>query len=112
MPENLMPCPFCGSRNVDILPSFGYERPSDKHDNETTKQNFCNVQCINCGAQGASRLGVSLAADAWNNRTRSQTSLNDDIIALIHDISRCDSYDQFKRLIIKARNIIHHHKEK
>ena len=102
MPDILMPCPFCGSTNVDIFDSFG---------DAETGLNFCNVQCINCGAQGASRLGQEKAANSWNCRQQQQQSLNHDIIALIYDINRCNTYKQFKLIITKARNILNHHKE-
>ena len=59
MSEALKPCPFCGSVNVDIFCSF-----RDK----STDINFVNVECIDCGAQGAAKLNAESAVQFWNNR--------------------------------------------
>ena len=73
MTEKIKPCPFCGSTQVDIFASFGDAEPN---------QNYMNVECLSCGAQGATKLGEALAIAAWNNRAAGQLIADTEIFRL------------------------------
>lgn len=63
--ERIKPCPFCGSHNVSCVSSF-----ADPISLETVKgfANTVDVECLNCGAQGAIGIGERNAIAAWNER--------------------------------------------
>ena len=96
MSEKLKPCPFCGSSNVDWFRSFG---------DPSTNENIVNVQCINCGAQGASKLGEKNAIDVWNKRAGSG-AINSEMLTIISNMAECDSYPHYKELKDTARKLI------
>jgi Lar family restriction alleviation protein len=54
--KNLKPCPFCGSTDV--------------HLNGDDRWNI--VICLGCGANGGADLGISGAAEVWNQRAEVQ----------------------------------------
>lgn len=56
MSEELKPCPFCGSTDIDIL---AYEE-------EYHTRRVAN--CINCGASGSVSDSVEEAIESWNAR--------------------------------------------
>ena len=58
--SELKPCPFCGSKDVEIrwhAPLFG----------EMAMLNY--VICNDCGAMGSHKILESEAIKAWNRRT-------------------------------------------
>lgn len=59
--EKLMPCPFCGSRDVDI---GGYE------DEEYQCFSHYWVRCAGCGATGGSKNTKEDAVRIWNEASR------------------------------------------
>ena len=53
MPNELKPCPFCSSKNIDI---------------STYSTNVVFVQCDNCGATFPHFDSEKEAIEAWNRR--------------------------------------------
>lgn len=90
------PCPFCGSANVDVFSSFG---------DASTDQDIVNVECINCGAQGASKLGVDNAIAAWNKRAGSG-AINSEMFAIISSMAESDNYARLKEIKETARKFV------
>ena len=48
-----LPCPFCGSTNIDII---------------TTRANMSYCCCLQCGARGPEAKGNNSPKMAWNTR--------------------------------------------
>lgn len=62
--EPLLPCPFCGSREIDASMAVSDRidgRPGDK----------VSSGCYSCGATGPERHSEVEAAAAWNKRAKS-----------------------------------------
>ncbi|MBQ6664146.1 MAG: Lar family restriction alleviation protein [Synergistaceae bacterium] len=76
MTGKLKPCPYCGSTQVDFFASFG---------DKDTNQNYMNIECLSCGAQGPTKLGEEQAIKAWNNRAAGQLSINNEFFKLVSD---------------------------
>lgn len=101
MRNSLYPCPFCGSLNLDIFISFADKQIKDAK----TGQNYFNVQCISCGAQGASAVGESQARLRWNRRAGSVAN-SSEMLEIIKKVVETDNYPQFKKIREDARNFI------
>lgn len=60
--ENLLPCPFCGSRRVNMemqyVPNIGLT--------------FRIVRCQNCKANSGLKVSNESAADSWNSRNEAR----------------------------------------
>lgn len=93
----LKPCPFCGSVNVGLFSSFG---------DATTDENYMNAECMNCGAQGATKLGETRAAEAWNKRAGGG-AVNTELLAIVKDLAESNTYAHYKKLQRDARIFIH-----
>lgn len=102
MNEILQPCPFCGSKNINIFPSFG---------EPTTNKTFVNVQCLTCGAATSYRIGEKAAAAAWNKRVSGTSNLNSELLALVSQLSLADNYPRCKEIRDKARVLLKRYKE-
>lgn len=85
MAEKLKPCPYCGSTQVDFFASFG---------DIDTNQNYMNVECISCGAQGSTKKGEEQAIAAWNNRAVAQSNINTELIRLISNYANSENCQQ------------------
>ena len=96
MSDNLKPCPFCGSRNVDVFSSFG---------DSSTNGNIINVACISCGAQGAAKLGEIQAVEAWNKRAGGG-AINTELLAIVKNLAESNTYANYKELQQNARKLI------
>lgn len=59
-PTELKPCPFCGSKNIELSAEEYYDRYH--------KDVFYIVSCNNCGAQIEGYSRNKEAAEAWNTR--------------------------------------------
>lgn len=62
----LKPCPFCGSKNVEVFAQYEEDCPDRS----------AIVRCHNCDAQSAQMVGrkkLELAAKAWNQRVEGQS---------------------------------------
>lgn len=57
--NDLLPCPFCGSRNVGIV--------AISHDHNINFHSL-SVECANCEIMNSSFFNAQEAADAWNKR--------------------------------------------
>jgi Lar family restriction alleviation protein len=55
--SDLLPCPFCGSRNVKAERAF-YDRSINW------------VACSDCNASGSDAVTTKLAVAAWNRRVK------------------------------------------
>ena len=97
MTERLYPCPFCGSRNVDVFSSFG---------DSSTDENIMNVECINCGAQGSSAKGEEKAVAVWNKRAGGNGAVNTELLAVVQNLAESNNYAHFKELQQDARKLI------
>ena len=102
MSENIKPCPFCGSLNVDVFSAFG--EPS-------TDKNFMDVECIDCGAQGGLGEGEEKAVAAWNKRAGNE-AVYSELLALVKGLAESDNYARFKELKQDARKLIQRIKSK
>lgn len=61
---DLKPCPFCGSKNVEVFSQYEEDCPDRS----------AIVRCHNCDAQSAQMVGrekLDMAARAWNKRVES-----------------------------------------
>ena len=96
MSSNINPCPFCGSANVDVFSSFG---------DSSTDENIMNIECINCGAQGASKTGEKNAVAVWNKRAGGG-AVNTELLAIVKDLAESNNYAHFKELQQDARKLI------
>jgi Lar family restriction alleviation protein len=59
--EELKPCPFCGSTNVEAF----------EQDSDDCPFHSAIVRCFDCDAQSAQMVGrdkIAMAARAWNKR--------------------------------------------
>ena len=92
----LKPCPFCGSVNIGLCSSFG---------DATTDENYVNVECVSCGAQGATKLGEIRAAEAWNKRAGGG-AVNTELLAIVKDLAESNTYSHYKKLQQDARTFI------
>ena len=97
MTEKLKLCPFCGSKNVDIFPTFG--------DGESN-QNLMNVECIDCGAQGAVRLGEQKAVEAWNKRSVSSEAKNGQLLEIVRNLAESNTYPQAMEVKQAAKKLM------
>lgn len=100
--EILKPCPFCGSTNIDWFASFS---------DPTTNENIINVECINCGAQGASRRGEKNAIAAWNRRGYDVTAddtvaTTDKMLAIITQLTQVNTLPAFRELKEAAQKVL------
>lgn len=102
MSENIKPCPFCGSLNVDVFYAFG--EPS-------TDKNFMDVECINCGAQGGLGEGEEKAIAAWNRRAGNE-AVYSEIFTLVKGLAESDNYPRDKEIKLAARRLIQRIKSK
>ena len=92
----LKPCPFCGSVNIGLCSSFG---------DATTDENYMNAECMNCGAQGATKLGEIRATEAWNKRAGGG-AVNTELLAIVKDLAESNTYSHYKKLQQDARTFI------
>ncbi len=53
MKENTKPCPFCGSKKVEVC---------------RTNENACWIRCARCGADAPSNPSRKEAIRIWNSR--------------------------------------------
>ena len=60
--EKLLPCPFCGSKNVGIMP---YESDTE-----------CEAYCRDCGCRTARGSWIGAVVKVWNRRTAQPQSPN------------------------------------
>lgn len=101
MRNSLYPCPFCGSLNLDIFISFADEQIKDAK----TGQNYFNVQCNSCGAQGSSAVGEAQARLRWNRRAGS-VAKSSEMLEIIKKIATCDNFPQYKQCRNEARSFL------
>ena len=104
---SLIPCPFCDSPNVDFFSSFA--EPSAKYALDNLGKpidEFVNVQCISCGAQGPSKIGKKLAAEAWNKRAVRSENIDPEIIDIISNLANSLNCSHCTERKAKAKNII------
>lgn len=53
--EKIKPCPFCGSKKVDIC---------------RTNEHACWVRCVRCGADAPSNKSRKVSISNWNRRPK------------------------------------------
>lgn len=70
MSPTLLPCPFCGSGNVDAVGSSG--------------------TCRNCWADGPSRDSRTSAIAAWNARTPSRAAVRAEVLREVANEWDCE----------------------
>lgn len=63
--DNLLPCPFCGSKNVRVCNLI--EEEPELELAGLTKDNW-NVLCNDCYALGGTRRTADESIEAWNRR--------------------------------------------
>ena len=63
-PDELKPCPFCGSADIANV-SAGFAGPSDRWH---AGDEIFAVNCKNCGASVPNRYRNALVVEAWNQR--------------------------------------------
>lgn len=66
-PDELKPCPFCGSTDISNVSSRIAGPAYDWHAGDT----IFVVNCRGCGASVPSRYRNDLVVEAWNRRTQS-----------------------------------------
>lgn len=62
-PNNLKPCPFCGSKDVEMVTEIEEWECGD----ETDWQEWSYVRCNNCDGQLGKYFGDEQASEAWNS---------------------------------------------
>ena len=97
MTEKLKPCPFCGSEQVDIFDSWAEQE---------TKIHWVNVECIDCGAQGASKKGNEAAIAAWNNRSTSLQKAYPEIFSVVSEYVNSSICLHCRELKATARDLL------
>ena len=60
--ENLLPCPFCGSRRVNMETQYV----------SNIGLTFRIVRCSNCKANSGLKISNESASDSWNNRNEAR----------------------------------------
>lgn len=72
-PDELKPCPFCGSRDISNV-SAGFAGPTNVwHRGDE----IFAVNCRGCGASVPNRYRNRLVVEAWNKRTAPASGEND-----------------------------------
>lgn len=102
-PQDLLPCPFCGTSTTD----------EESHDEwlrlKTPYGDYAGVECFGCGAETALRdWGAEGAIEAWNKRSpavpfqhdRDQKLTIQDVVAYLSDCkSSWDTSDTAYRVL-------------
>jgi len=60
--ENLLPCPFCGSRRVNMETQYV----------QSIGLTFLVVRCQHCKANSGLKVSNESAADSWNSRNEAR----------------------------------------
>lgn len=89
MSEKLKPCPFCGSRDVDVLDAGGYVEVLDAC-GDPYSFSLPYVHCNNCNADSKMCKSIDEAIAAWNRRADkvkvvAQVSLDEDKLRQLVD---------------------------
>jgi Lar family restriction alleviation protein len=76
--EELLPCPFCGKEQADMVGIFKLRSPKMGDAKTYPEQRDYRVVCRACGAQGPRARNVDLqsrpeAAEGWNKRKAEKT---------------------------------------
>ena len=85
---NLNPCPFCGAES-EVEELWG---------------DF-SVSCKNCHCRGRLERTKALAIQAWNARTDTSHTMQEEMLSMLLELQECSEYwvDRLNAVIAKAR---------
>lgn len=70
--SELLPCPFCGNKNISIVTDNVEYSLGMAYDEETNFKVICSITSCGCGASSGWCDTKAKAITAWNTRTQKE----------------------------------------